>query len=499
MKKKLLKAIALSCAILMLLSAFVSCGTNGNQEDTTPDTTAAADVSEVETADPRYDEQGFLRDQLPDNLNYKDTTINILAWDDVEHEEFEAEQDGDTVLSAIYTRNNNVEKRLGVKLNYIRVKGNADHKTEWCNHVANSVKINAREFDIVAGYSLSVTFDASSGCLYNMLDPECEYLNFDNPWWSELLVKEGTLKGKLYFASGDISRNCLEMMYVCFCNTNILNNHNLDNPQELVETGDWTYETFMKYCEGIYEDNGDGKKDSSDTFGYMSSGIHVDPWFYGTGATICSKDAEGNIVPSDTFGGEKIINTVAMFQTLFYSSNDGIYTSSVEHQNAFGQGRLLFITERARVSHKVLANKYAFTDFIILPCPKYNKDQEKYITVLGNPFTLFGIAADNQNLSMASAVIECFASEGYRNVTPAVFEFSLKSRYSFDSVSSRLYDVIRANITYDIGRLFNSDLIGQSDFRNALSTQGSVWNATGRMKVLTTKCQQLNNKLDDLQ
>ena len=40
-----------------------------------------------------------------------------------------------------------------------------------------------------------------------------------------------------------------------------------------------------------------------------------------------------------------------------------------------------------------------------------------------------------------------------------------------------MYDIVRANIVYDIGRLFSTDLIGQSTFRNALAnnqTWGSV-------------------------
>ena len=484
-----LRIIAVLAALLMLVS-IVACGNTGNGDTTT--TAAAqtsADADSTDTGDPsspsNVDAQGFLLDDLPTNLNYGGKEITVLAWKDVEHEEFEADADGDIVLNSIFERNKAVEKQLGVTISYIRIDGDSDYRKDWDAYVANNVGNTSHEFDIIAGYSLSVALDCVNGYLYNMLDSECKYLDFDKPWWSSLLIDQATIHNKLYFASGDISRNALEMMYVCYCNTLLLDNHHLENPQNFVESGDWTYEKFIEMCQGIYSDtDGDGKKsaskDTGDTFGYMCSGIHNDPWFYGTGATICEKDADGNIIPSSSFFGEKVGNTVAMLQSLFYTSNDGIYTSSVYHQRAFGDGRLLLMTERARVSHKILAAEYGFTDFVILPCPKYDKDTEKYITVMGNPFTLYAIPADTQDPTLASAFIESFASQGYRKVTPAVFELSLKSRYSFDSTSSKMYDMIRENLTYDIGRIFSGSLIGQGTFRDALAKPGIIWGPTAK-------------------
>ena len=333
-----------------------------------------------------------------------------------------------------------------------------------------------------------------------MLDDECEYLNFEQPWWSQLLLDQATFGDNLYFASGDISRNALEMMYVCYANSDLLTEYQLQNPQELVESGDWTYAKFFEMCQGVYKDDGDGvkncTKDTGDTFGYITSGIHVDPWFYGSGATICERNADGEIIESPTFAGERVVNTVDMLCE-FLDSEYGMYTENVTHQTAFGQGRSLFMMDRARVSHRTLASDYGETQFVIVPCPKYDKDQEKYITVMGNPFTLYAIAADIENPKMASAFIECFASEGYRQVTPAVFEISLKTRYVADSLSGYMYDIIRANITYDVGRLFSGSLIGQSTFRNAIAG-GQVWGTVAKQSstALKRSLKTLNNALN---
>ncbi|MCQ2353534.1 MAG: hypothetical protein MJ102_00355 [Clostridia bacterium] len=504
------RILAALAALLMLVSV-VACGDTGNS-DTTSDTVASADstIPESGNTDGNLDENGFLRDNLPADLKdkYNGKHVTVLCWNDVEHEEFEAAADGDNVLNSIYERNEAVQTQLGVEIEYIRVDGDSGFKNQWNSYVGKNVSVNEHAFDIIAGYSLSVALNATSGYLYNMLDEDCKYLDFDMPWWSSLLLSQATINNKLYFASGDISRNALEMMYVCYCNTQLLAMHNLENPQTFVESGDWTYEKFIEMCQGIYAeaDGIPGKsasKTESDFFGYMTAQIHVDPWFYGCGATICEKNADGVVVPSESFTSERVINTLNMLQTLLYNSDDAIYTGNdtakVFHQRAFGAGKVLFIMDRARVSHKILAAEYGFQDFVILPCPKYDKDQKNYITVMGNPFTLYAIPKDTTDPEFASAFIESFASQGYRIVTPAVFELSLKTRYTFDNLSSKMYDMIRENVTYDVGRIFSSDLIGQSTFRDAVADENSAWTskAEAKVKQLKTLCTKFADKFAD--
>ena len=506
-KTTIIRLIAMLMLAVMMTSALASCANTGSVEETTasPSGEGAQTQAPVDetTTDPTLDANGYKKDDLPEDLKFN-TDITLLVWDDVEHEEFEVAYEdlsGDIVEQSLYDRNSKVEERLGLTLNFIRVAGDSGENANFNAYVNNSVSINAREFDVIGTYSLTMAKCATNGYLWNLLDDACEYLNFEKPWWSSLLLEQATFGDNLYFASGDISRNALEMMYVCYANTDILAEYNLVNPQELVEPGEWTYAKFIEMCQGVYKDDGDGEKnctsDSGDTFGYITSGIHNDPWFYGSGATICERNADGEIIESPSFSGERVANTLDMLYGLLYSSNYGIYTENVTHQNAFGQGRSLFMMDRARVSHKVLAAKYGDTNFVILPCPKYDKDQEKYITVMDNPFTLYGIAADIADPKMASAFIECFASEGYRQVTPAVFEISLKTRYVADSLSGIMYDMIRENITYDVGRIFSSDLIGQSTFRNAVAGQ-QAWGSVAKQatKAMTRQLKTLNNKLN---
>ncbi len=484
MKTRFTRFLAMAFAVMMLVS-LASCAKPGESTSTSTDPVASTTAGPDETTSPYVD------DDIPDNLNFN-KTIGVLVWSDVEHFEFNEEigkeaSVSDLVISKLNSRLGKVQERLGITIEFIPILGNADNNKTWNSYVERSLGVDF-SYDVIAGYSLSVAQNATSGFLYNMLSDECQYLNFEKPWWSELLVKEATVKDKLFFASGDISRNALEMMYVCFVNTNLLKDYNLENPQNYVATGEWTYDKFISMCSGLYKDlDASGTKNCSSTegdqFGYITSGIHVDPWFYGSGATILDKDADGNLKIADSFKGERVVNTVNMLNQFLYNTDDGIYTSSVTHQRAFGQGRSLFMMDRARVSHKVLKADYEI-DYVVVPCPKYDKDQEKYITVMGNPFTLYAIRKDAQDPTAASAFIECMASEGYRQITPAVFELQLKTRYVNDPISGQMYDIIRSNLTYDLGRIFTYPLGGsQSTFKNAIKNNTANYATSAKMSA----------------
>ena len=498
MKKHSVAILSILLAAMFAISLLSSCATPGGTDSKTDEVSGAAGSSADITTASLYDAEGYLLDDLPADLKFGDT-LSILRWEDVEHPEFDVEeQTGDLILDQLFSRNQTVETRLGLTIEWHAIKGNSDNRSNWNNHLINKAKSGDADYDVLASYSLSIAMNASSGLLTDMLDTStCPYLNFSQPWWSDLLIEQATILGKLYFASGDISRNALEMMYVCFVNNELLSKYNLENPQKYVESGDWTYDKFIEMCQGVYE--GAGTKDpDADTFGYMCSGIHNDPWFYGSGATICEKDENGYIVSSESMFGERVVDTLDKMIGLF-GSQYGIYTDSVKHQKAFRDNRILFCTDRCRCSHKVFAEN-ADCKYVVVPCPKYNKDQDRFYTVMGNPFTLYAIAANCEDKAKASAFVECMASEGYRKVTPAVFELSLKTKYVDDPTSGEMYDIIRESLTYDLGRIFSNDLIGQGDFRSAISMATNSWmtRKAGIEKRLDTLTKKLMQSFESL-
>ena len=498
-------AIRIMCAViamLMLLCTFVACADNNddNPADTTPadggSTTTPAEGGEV--TEPK---DTLVEDGIPADLKFNNTTVTVLYWEDQEHEEFFVEeQTGDIVADGIWGRNGMVEDRLGINLEFTPQLGNADYVASWTNYIQTSVQAGGGEFDVIGGYSLSQASAASKGLLYDLMDPGCEWLDFSMPWWPERLIDEATINDKLYFASGDISANALYMMYTVFVNNDIIEDMSLPNVYELVDNNEWTYDKFFEMCTGVYIDqDGDGTKSVGDRYGYMTSYLHCDPWFYGTGALIVDKDNEGNLKLSDSFGGERTISSLEKITNFLYNTQDGVYFDPVEHQDEFNNGNLLFMCDRSRVSIREFDSEDLH--FSVVPFPKYDAQQENFVTVMGNPFTLYAIPIDSKEdeLPMLSAFLEVYASESYRQVTPALFETSLKIKYSQDNDASRMYDIIRESLCFDLGRIFSSALIGQATWRLAVENNTNTWAATAKQmkKPVAAKLKSLIAAYDD--
>lgn len=469
MKSLLTKLLALSLALLMLVAG-AACSNQGEGDTTTDEANASADVTEPQTESP-YDENGYLKDSLDPSLNFKDSEFNILYWSDREHEEYVVEsQNGDLVNDAIYDRNLKVEERLGVKFNFIGCKGNASTKQEFLNAVDNSYKASDHAYDMVSAHSMCLGLVASEGLLLDL--NTCDYLDWEKPWWPETLINEATISNRLFFASGDISANVIYMMYVTFFNKQMLDDLQLESPYDLVEKNQWTLDKMQELAQGIYLDsNGDGKVNLGDTFGEYAYTLHLDAYLIGSGIRII--DTANNTLSLDaSFVDEKADNLTTQLSKYFHDNSRAfLITANKTVHQYFSAGQSLFWTDRCR---QAITFKEKEATFGIVPVPKWNSEQTNYATCLGNPFSLYGIMVDCAEADRSAAVMECYASESYRILSPALYETTMKYRFTDDAVSSRMFDIVRATVIFDMGRIFASTLSTPcSTWENAVTNSDS--------------------------
>ena len=75
---------------------------------------------------------------------------------------------------------------------------------------------------------------------------------------------------------------------------------------------------------------------------------------------------------------------------------------------------------------------------------------------------MYCIPIDAKNTTKSGAVLECMASEAYRNVTPALFETAFKYQYSNSQLDADIFEIIRDNVVFDICRPFFDSLGGDA-------------------------------------
>ncbi|MBR4034150.1 MAG: hypothetical protein IKJ04_05025, partial [Clostridia bacterium] len=245
------KLTALLCALLMILPSLVACAETKDPEVTTENegasTTEAPIVEPETTADPNYDEEGYLKSKLPEDLKYTGETIQILNWNSErpEFEILEADTGLDMVNDAIYERNIATESRLGITFEWTEQKGDSNTLKDFVNFVQNCYN-SGDYYDIIATYSRTAASLSSNGLLEDLNKVEDSYLDFDMPWWPEAMLSTCSMKDSLFFVSGDISTNLLHMMYALYYNMDMLEDLNLPDPVKMVDEKTWTIDALIE-------------------------------------------------------------------------------------------------------------------------------------------------------------------------------------------------------------------------------------------------------------
>jgi len=342
---------------------------------------------------------------------------------------------------------------------------------------------------------------ALRGCTQNLL--VLDYLNFEKPWWPDSLINQSTISDKLYFCSGDISCNLLYMMYTVYFNKDLVTEYNLENPYELVYDNRWTVDKLIELSTDLYRDlNGNGVADQGDRFGLVTRAIFYDSFFWGSGLTEIEKDASGNLVISENWDSEKTLYLLEKLCPFFHESGDTFTaTDGAGLYNIFGSGNSLFALTEAQYSIKGFAA--SGVNYGVVPVPKYDSEQKNHVTILSFPYTMYSISFATQKANMASAVLECYASESYRKVTPAVFEISFKYKYSSGSDDVVMWDIVRESVSFELGRIFTTSLnnLSYSLFRNAvINNAAASWTTNFKVnrRVLEKLIENIQGTMDSL-
>ncbi|MCQ2446523.1 MAG: hypothetical protein MJ141_06555 [Clostridia bacterium] len=511
--KKSLRILCALFAMVMVLGV-VACGTTGDETVTTAAAATEDPNAPAETKSDK-DENGYLLDDIPADLKFNQATVKVLYWNDVERPEFEVEQDeldGNIVSEALYNRNMKTEERLGVVFDWTGQPGDNGDRAAFTDFVVRAHD-GGDYFDIIATYSRTSAMLMKRGLLVDLNTVENSQINFEKPWWPKNLVETCTIGDSLYALSGDISTNVLHFMYAIYYNADMLNNLNLPDPVEFVDNKTWTIDKLIELSSDLYTDNDqNGKQSDADNYGFGTIYYHVDAFYTGSTLRLVEQDPDKLLVLSPDYSSQKCVDLVDKLGKWLTTKTCYVSLSgaAVNYYYPFADGNMLFCQNRVYMADNIYGSSNGHNlngvswNYGVLPTPLYDENQEEYITMIGNPFTLWGIMAGTsaQNATMAAAVIECMGSQAYREVTPALFETNMKYRYtnSTDDKGTRMFDLLHNTICFDLGRIFSDDLSYMSEIPSINATLGASWATAmkGQLNVLTKKLEKLSEALMEI-
>ena len=455
-----MKRIALPLlASLLLPSLLAGCADNGTPAETTT-ASAATQASEAaqETTAPVPTVEDTLGFGKEDNGN---RTFTILTNSATSYEFNVESENGDIVNDAVFKKDSMVEEYLGIDIELIHESGVYASRKTFNAKVTNAWSSGDNTYDLINNV-LTVTLPLSQqGVFVNVND--LKFTNLEQPWYVTEMTESFGIKGKLYGILSDHSLSLYKDLSVIYFNVNIWQEKKSDvNLYDLVRNGEWTLEKFIELTSDMATDlNGNGEYEVDyDRFAYFAESVPNGTWMTALDIDFIDMNPDGSYIYHGLT--DRLDNAYTQLSN-FYTVVPGV--SCIDSANkgngkfppreTFAEGRVAMMTNYIYATEHI---RDMSDDYGIIPIPKYNKDQENYITQIGTSTSTFFIPQTQTDLDLAAKFIECEAYFGYSEVSPVYYEAALKNKYAADPDMGQMLDIIRENATISFLFVYYSSL-----------------------------------------
>ncbi len=456
MRKKL--AIILALLFILPLAACSGGGSTSAPAQTAGGETAVA----TETAEP---ETTVITPDIPDT-NWEGRVFRVLGdggQATKQFANFEIATDalnGEIYNDALYERNANLSEQYNVKFEMIGTTSN--HST----HSALSSAVNAGEdlYDLVFVEVQHIGSQAQQGYYYNMNN--VKYIDFTKPWWNPDVNDSTSIGGKVYFTSSDYSLRDKNRAYIMLFNPEIAEDHKLPDLIKTIRDGKWTIDLMTQYCETVAQDlNGDGALQDSDNWGIvMDSYNSFNAFWFGLDNNTILKNENGE--PYIAMNAEHAFDSIDKCLKVLCTPRVGGFcedsTSFVTYDKwdfsyyAFCNGHALFTTT---FPHGLASrSEEAEFEYTVIPFPKFNEEQAKYLTMPDVMSMLFAIPVTLKDTDFTGFMLEALSYASTDTTLHTYYDVVCKSKYSANAVSAEMMDIIFDGIRYDLDKIYNIGL-----------------------------------------
>lgn len=430
-----MKRLFLFLITLAILVSVTACAAENANEKT-----AITDVT-VETSAETKAEDNFIYDDLKDaDFNGYEFRIWSSTRENQDLYTFitYGEMTGDVVQDALYQSTLNVEERFNTKINGITC--GSDDVTY--KQVGASVKAGENAFDLIISQDRVVESGGLAGYFLNLYDTP--NFNFDKPWWTSGTAAM-TVNNKALFASSYLSFCCLNYARVIVFNKQIAASLGITDLYDRVRVGTWVFDTLLEYAEIATSDmNGDGVMGDGDLYGFLTGS--AEPYAMQVAMGIHGYSKNENDLPYLDFDLGRAQIFLEKLEKLIndYGYNDNTAFAPEPFINQ--QGMILY-TCLIAVYDEI---RYSNIQYGFLPTPKFDEEQEEYITGITDAYWAIPITVYD-NLDVVSVITEALSCQNYNNVLPAYFETALQTKLADASDDVEMLNIIKNTLTIDFG------------------------------------------------
>lgn len=431
-----MKKICLLLLCLAMVVCAVGCETSKKKQ---PDDTANS--GELQTTD--ADQTNFAEKyQSLDLEGYEFTLLTRNCCASHVHGFYvDNYESSNKIDESVFRRNMAVEENLDCFLNYTTIPD------AYPEALVTAVSSDTKICDVAMIHAQYIGAVALSGYLMDL--GKNAVIEWDHPWWNEVVIRSNSINGHFFAGRGILDVNSLTELSCLYFNKDILTN-NFGSDYDLFQIvldGDWTIDLMYELATQVGRDlNSDGKiRLEDDQFGFITEPGYMNIWQYALGQMTTTRDENGlPILYGYTTRMDSIVSK--MRQLTYHESSwceTNSTTSSALRRTLFMMGQLSDVINDE--SFVEMQNIYG-----IIPLPKYNSDEEYVSHAVGHS-DQFGIPTTTlETVEPASYVLEALSYYGYQIMRPAVYDVALHYRYVSDEYSGgAMLDIILASVTSD--------------------------------------------------
>lgn len=448
--------LLMACALVVL--PLTSC-VNQTEEPLDSDTNDSTASGEIETADPVEDALAAIRSEVDwGGKDFGYLYVDRFGYaEEVEAVANMSNSAGSGVINNAVWERNTLFEEYG-NLHFVLIPIDTDNAT---GHVQREVQAGTGDFQVVVQPTSYTASLATTGMLYNYLDLDIDY---DYEWWDAGTL-DFALDGRVFFMNGSFNIVDDDVTYLMIFNKQLHNEYGLENPYDLVRSGDWTIEKFQSILKGLSSENGDGIWNEKDTYG-LAAGGSLDTFFYAADLKFVknSRDMETPELAMDKSDMERALNVLRITREIIQNNNTTYIGEDT--MTIFMDNRAFYFTQAA--SYLRSLNSSMENEYGVIPAPKYDKNQEFYTSwsysigsTLSMPTTVGELDTD-----ALSDVLELYVILSQKYVRPAYYDTMLTTRNVRDGDSSEMLHMIFSHRIYDMAMYFGElgfkDIFDQS-------------------------------------
>lgn len=313
------------------------------------------------------------------------------------------------ISKAIYRRNEQVEKRLGISLKMIDV-----HSSDFFQRIRVSQLGGEFAYDLAVLPSESSSF-AIEEFFYNLLDKDNRnYTNLSHSWYNQRYVEAAPINGVLPFVTGDMTPETWDHMSVMYYNKDLSDAY--DYPlTEIVREARWTIEIMREMTREVHNDiNENGVFDEGDLGGLaIARASDCRALLYATGFQIAGRDENNAVTLSFS---QRNSDTASHLYQIYTDKTNTFWNASDSSiaRNVFIGGQAMLLCDTLGQASKIKDAKF---NYGILPLPRYNAAQVDYISVPSS-VSLIGVLCNN-DISASTATLEVMGYYSQLEILPA--------------------------------------------------------------------------------